>query len=660
MVISINEKAVLIPKVGNPAIQLSSIIPILYRQDFTNNPVVNNWLKVLRLSSGSYFDQNLEVRVAANDIARFDYIRDIASNTNKCRGLLVEKQKTNFLPRQIAFENMSGSNCAMSVLSTSIGDLVWKRLTGKRVDNDIDRAMDNDKGFISEIGSNLCVSALFRQGTTGRASLGFYLADANNNGIYPKIRYFFDESSADVSTGAGWEVATSFRRRKIVGNIWNCQVNIDTTKRANIVQMRPFFGPYTKEVDTYVDIAVAQSEVGYASSFIWGSAYSTVTRDSDKLRLNLDNYTGTVKITYERQDSNIIETKFIDLVNQTLPVLSNYLDIGVWIKDLTVYARLLTDTEKLNLLNLNLDQNYSFSIFDANLIENIKVNRLSRATLLNQNGLMHEVDIDVARIDHTWDGVSWAKKGLLVEKQATNLIGNSDYADSKGIVSWNSTDANITTSRNPDGTFYIEGKTAGTDRPVFSQSQSYRILTAAANSDLSISLYCNASRTINYNYVMRDGVGNSIIGTFANKVTTNKSENAMTSRANLTYTLQTAVTNGYMLFGINVVNSWVNAGYPQVEMGNYSTSWIRTSTSAVTRAADNPYFKNGNSRNVTATVFYEFINQKDNTTQKRFVDVTNAVPAIKHSDFESGHIRRLLTFNRALTEAEKGAIQNAI
>ncbi|WOQ37667.1 hypothetical protein [Acinetobacter soli] len=343
---TVNEKAARIAKSGKASIEIWTSKPrIINQQNFVSSPSMPSWLTLSRLSNGSYFNNAGLLVNAANDVARFDYGFNGSSWANQ--GLLLEKQKTNFIPRQYTFENMSSAGPATTtVLTETLGDLAWRRIVGSRVDNDLDRVLENSGGLVANTGTDLYISAILRKGTSGRGSLGFTLADASNNTIYPKLRVGFE--SDDVLSGSGIYAAVATAKKFLGANIWRYGIKIDMSTNPSNVSMRPWVGPYIAAANQYIDALVWQSEVGYPSSFIFSSSFGTITRAQDNLQLNISNYTGSVKLTYKRQDTDATESAWIDLTNATNPILTNSLSVGIWLQNIAVYNRTLTAQEKAN------------------------------------------------------------------------------------------------------------------------------------------------------------------------------------------------------------------------------------------------------------------------------------------------------------------------
>lgn len=298
--------------------------------DFTASSTLPSWLSLTRLSAGSRFNSSGNLVQVAADTARFNYVYNGSQWVRD--GLLVEKQKTNFIPRQYTFENMSSAQATTTVLTETLGDLSWRRIVGGRVDNDLDRVLENSGGLIANTGTDLYITALVRKGTSGRGSLGFALADAANNTVYPKLRLGFE--SADVLSGSGIYAAVATAKKNLGSNIWLYGIKIDMSTNTSNVSMRPWIGPYMVDAGQYIDALVWQSEVGYPSSFIFSPSFGTVTRAQDNLILN-GYFNGKCTMTYVRQDTGATESTTIN-VSGTNVVISNSLPVGVTMKKVRV------------------------------------------------------------------------------------------------------------------------------------------------------------------------------------------------------------------------------------------------------------------------------------------------------------------------------------
>ena len=242
--------------------------------------------------------------------------------------------------------------------------------------------------------------------------------------------------------------------------------------------------------------------------------------------------------------------------------------------------------------------------------------RASTATRVNSAGLIESVATGVPRIDYTGGGCG----SLLLEPQRTNQFLNSQNAENLSIKSGASVVSNTTTS--PDGTInadsIIESSASGLH---------YCGGSGFAASQNSFSIFLKAN-TRNWAYVTTyDGaadrgayfdLSNGVIGTIDSGVTA-KIENygdgwyrcSVTSTTVSVYsaTVQLAIGNlqrVYLGNGTSGIYVW---GFQLEPSAAYPTSYIPTTTTAVTRVSDIAG-KSGISSLIGQTegvVFYDFI-----------------------------------------------------
>lgn len=614
---------------------------ILNEINFTNNQALPAWLSHSRLSAATYWNsQKLLTEVAVN-IPRFEYVFD-GFNWNP-EGLLIEKQSTNLVANSMALGNLSVFN-GVRALGDTYSDLQGYTITSNNgsVTSRITQTLSTQawQPFIA-------VSSIVKNGDSKGAMLigsggprtHYAYADLTARTVSPKF-------TIDQPTYIQGEVKSLSNDRYSI----NAVFDISTEGESTVGDVGVGAGSTVNGLITTA-YALQLEQAKYASSYI-KTGSSPVTRAADKLQLNANKYTGSVLVRYKRQDSGLTETKWIDYTGVTNPNLADQLPVGAWVKSIKQFSRVLKSTEK------QFEDFYSNALVDFNALlasslpSSFNLSRLSKGTYLDVTGNMKEVNQNAVRFDFAFNDAYWYQKGLLIEKAATNIIGNSDLA--AGIVGWNTNDAQVNYTVKPNGTIYVEGLRAGTDRPVFLNPEQFRIVNIPVQVNTTVSAYLAGSKTVNYNYVMRFTTGNSLFGPFNNMVTTDKTIDPLKHRTSLTFKLNTPVNNGDILLGTNVVSQWLNIGYVQAELGSYPTSWIRTSNAAVTRAKDNLQL---NVSNYTGSVRLVYQRQDTNAIETKWIDYKNQTNPIISDQLDVGvWLRRVVVYNRTLTLKEKANV----
>ena len=224
---------------------------------------------------------------------------------------------------------------------------------------------------------------------------------------------------------------------------------------------------------------------------------------------------------------------------------------------------------------------------------------LNTATRVNSSGFIETVNADIPRFDY--DPVTLQPRGLLVEEQRTNLLTYSDQFNDVSWVKNNSTvTANATTS--PDGTANADKLNETAVTSFFNVS---RTPTLAISTTHTLSCYMKAAeRTFG---VLNIFTGAASCWTWYNLSTGVVSTLGAGATATITpagngwyrctLTIATAATgspniaifpavsNGVLSYA-GAAGSGIFLYGAQLEVGNFATSYIPTTTTSLTRNAD--------------------------------------------------------------------------
>ena len=202
---------------------------------------------------------------------------------------------------------------------------------------------------------------------------------------------------------------------------------------------------------------------------------------------------------------------------------------------------------------------------------------LNTATRVNSSGLIELVNANLPRFDY--DPVTLAPKGLLIEEARTNLITYSEQLNNAAWIPSNITvTANATTS--PDGTANAE------------------LLTPSSTSAFIYQTIIMAVGSYTYSVWLRSGTGSNVslnISANGSGVTPNPTSTAITVTPQwqrFTLPLSGLVATANIIIGSLTAGTWpsgatIYAWGAQVEAGAFATSYIPTTTTSLTRNADN-------------------------------------------------------------------------
>lgn len=223
---------------------------------------------------------------------------------------------------------------------------------------------------------------------------------------------------------------------------------------------------------------------------------------------------------------------------------------------------------------------------------------LNTATRINGSGFIESVNADLPRFDY--DPVTLAPKGLLIEEARTNFVLQSNAPVAQTGVSLTAAAAT-----SPDGTtnaYKFEKTDATTPRYI----RDFTSMTVAANTTYTVSRFVkydgsNTTVSLEYNVVANwGGVGWVAVFSVASTGVTVSSQTSCTAavqnfgngwyRITATFTSGATITtptNPSFFTRITGASGVAVLGYgAQLETGAFATSYIPTTTTSLTRNAD--------------------------------------------------------------------------
>lgn len=296
-----------------------------------------SWLTLTRLSTATRFDNTGMLVDVAADTARFDYAYNGVSWANQ--GLLLEKQSTNQTRYSASLDNFTTFNATRATAD------IFSTVQGYSVTSSTSSATSrlSLSGTVSVWQSIFTLSGIVKKGTSNKAMIvgaqgavtHYATADLNAKTISPNF-------AADIAAYVKGSVKDLTNDRFQISAVFN----VSSEGQSTSLSMGVGSGSSVNG-ETAIGYGLQIEQSTYASSFI-KTTTAAVTRAQDNLQLNVSNYTGSIKLTYKRQDNDATESVWIDLTNATNPVLTNSLSVGIWLQNIAVYNRTLTAQEKAN------------------------------------------------------------------------------------------------------------------------------------------------------------------------------------------------------------------------------------------------------------------------------------------------------------------------
>jgi hypothetical protein len=243
----------------------------------------------------------------------------------------------------------------------------------------------------------------------------------------------------------------------------------------------------------------------------------------------------------------------------------------------------------------------------------ITFTRASDATYFDADGVLQTAANDTPRFDHD-PATGGSSLGLLIEEARTNSIRNSQAGGAvvgapgtmptfwtKGADS-NSVTSEVIGSGTEDGLSYVDVKIAGTPTATAATSVQFESSTqvvATSGQTWTASSYVkmvsgsSANSTVLIRLSGRTAAGAAVSVETTSSATFNPTTAALrTQRFTVTRPLTEATTERILTFLVvsytsgNPIDLTLRIAAPQLEQGAFPTSYIPTTTAAVTRSAD--------------------------------------------------------------------------
>lgn len=251
----------------------------------------------------------------------------------------------------------------------------------------------------------------------------------------------------------------------------------------------------------------------------------------------------------------------------------------------------------------------------------ISFTRASTAYRVNASGLLESVGSGVARYGH--DPLTGARLGLLIEESRTNLITRSEELDN---AAWTKNNTTVTADAviSPDGTQNadrVDATSASSpgvqQAPTVSSGAAYTVSVFAKAGTMGFSMYRDFSNGITVVVNLTSGA-NSVLAGSATVVAQEFADDWW--RFAITYTTSTTTATTAWRVCSDISGTHPSSGNiylwgAQVEAGAFPTSYIKTTSATVTRAADLPDMDVGDWFNAAeGTLLFEGSSFRDDWT----------------------------------------------